>query len=149
MPKFPLAPGHKGVLLIPLYIVAGELTISRWGSTLTGITTGTVAFLFGQGRFGIFEIFKYITAGLAVDFGLPIIKKASPRPSVFIYSILGLIVAIARFSTVVLVAYLIGAPAGFYAVLAPFGVIHCIFGILSGFISFYLLRSIDILKNFT
>src|SRR5690606_25823087 len=50
LPGLPFAPGHKGVLLIPLYIVAGFMTRSRWGATLTGITMGTVAFLLGDGR---------------------------------------------------------------------------------------------------
>src|SRR5207237_590506 len=58
LPGIPFAPGHKTVLLIPLYILAGALTETRWGATLTGATMGTIAFLMGDGRYGVFEILK-------------------------------------------------------------------------------------------
>ena len=48
-PSIPFAPGHKLVLLTPLYIVASLLTRTRFGATLTGLAMGTVAFLLGDG----------------------------------------------------------------------------------------------------
>ncbi|MDF1702277.1 MAG: hypothetical protein P1V36_14080, partial [Planctomycetota bacterium] len=40
LPSIPFAPGHKGVLLLPLYVVASRLTTTRLGGTLTGLTMG-------------------------------------------------------------------------------------------------------------
>src|SRR5207247_304713 len=45
LPSIPFAPGHKLVLLTPLYIIASLKTRSRLGGTLTGLTMGSVAFL--------------------------------------------------------------------------------------------------------
>ena len=56
LPSIPFAPGHKLVLLTPLYVVASLKTRTRIGATLTGLVMGTVAFLLGDGRYGIFEI---------------------------------------------------------------------------------------------
>jgi len=142
MPKIPVLPGHKGLVIIPLYILGAELTNSPFGATYLGITTGIIAFLFGEGRFGIFEIFKYVTAGMAADALLPFLKKISRNPNVIHYTILGIVVAVARFSTIVIVALIIGAPAGFFALLAPIGVVHVIFGGMSGPVSFLLIKAI-------
>lgn len=146
MPGLPIAPGHKGVILIPLYVLASELTYSRWGSTKTGVVIGLAAFLMGDGKFGVFELFKYITPGLVVDLAMPVIHRASARPGVWTYAILGVAVAVARFSTIVLVALFVDAPRTFYALLAPIGVAHCVFGFVSGFVTFHLMRSTEKLK---
>jgi len=45
----PFASGHKGVLLIPLYILASRLTYSRWGGTAAGAIMGVIGFLQGDG----------------------------------------------------------------------------------------------------
>ena len=51
LPGIPFMPGYKGVILIPLYLVAARVTRTRFGATLTGLTMGTVAFLLGDGRY--------------------------------------------------------------------------------------------------
>src|SRR6185503_14156464 len=60
LPSIPFAPGHKLVLLTPLYIMASLKTRSKFGATLTGLTMGSVAFLLGDGKYGIFEIVKHV-----------------------------------------------------------------------------------------
>ena len=47
---------------------------------------------------------------------------------------------------VVLVALFVKAPPAFYALLLPIGVANASFGFVSGFVTFYLLRSIEQLK---
>lgn len=139
-PGLPVAPGHKGLILIPLTVLAGKLTHSPWGATLTGVTMGTVAFLMGEGRFGIFEVAKYITPGILVDL---VLRAGGGRPARPLgYCLLGLGVAIARFSTIVAVALFMSAPAALYALLVPIGIAHAVFGFLSGFVTYGLIKAL-------
>src|SRR4029079_17662156 len=77
LPSIPFAPGHKLVVLTPLYIVASLLTRSRGGATLNGLVMGTVAFLLGDGRYGIFEILKHVTPGIVCDLLVPLVASPS------------------------------------------------------------------------
>lgn len=140
-PGLPVAPGHKGVVLIPLYVAAGVLTRSPWGATQAGAVMGITAFLTGDGRFGIFEIPKFLAPGLVVDALLP---RLGPAGGVgrFGYGALGLLAALSRFSTIVAVALFVGAPAGFFALLVPVGIAHAVFGALSGLVTPSLVRAL-------
>lgn len=138
LPGLPFAPGHKGVLLIPLYFVAARLTRSRFGATWTGLTMGTVAFLLGDGRYGVFEIAKHVAPGLLVDLLVPLI----PARRALAWSALGLIAALGRFATVTLIALAVQPPAIVYAVLIPGLLVHAIFGALSGLVTAPLVRAL-------
>lgn len=146
LPGIPFAPGHKIVVLVPLYILAAELTHSRFGSTITGTSVGILSFLFGDGRFGVFEIFKHITPGLLVDAAVPLLRRWSARPSLIAYIILGALCALARITTILIVTLLIEAPAMFYALLVPMMLSQTVFGGISGFVTFYLMSSLGRLK---
>jgi hypothetical protein len=135
LPGLPFAPGHKGVLLIPLYIAAGLMTRSRAGSTMTGLTMGTVAFLLGDGRYGIFEIAKHVAPGVLVDALLPLMRVGRVRRGVVAWAIFGLVVALGRFATITAIALAVQAPALVYAVLVPGLLIHAVFGVLSGIVT--------------
>src|SRR5262245_38727256 len=142
LPGIPFAPGHKLILLIPLYILAGALTQSRWGATFAGTSIGIISFLFGEGRFGVFEILKHIAPGPVVDALLPwLLRGRSPARWKFV--MLGALCAAARITTIVAVTFLIDAPAVFYALVAPMFISQTAFGAASGFITFYLLKSLD------
>lgn len=140
LPGLPFAPGHKGVLLIPLYFVAASMTRSRLGATWTGLTMGTVAFLLGDGRYGVFEIAKHVTPGLLVDLLFPLIRA---RRGALAWSVVGLVAALGRFATITLIALAVQPPAIVYAVLIPGLVVHAIFGALSGLVTAPLLRALD------
>lgn len=146
LPGLPFAPGHKGVLLIPLYIVAGLMTKSRAGSTWTGLTMGTVAFLLGDGRYGVFEIIKHVAPGVLVDLLLPVMLLGdgarARRRGVIAWAIFGFVVAMGRFATVTAIAFVVQAPALVYAVLVPGLVVHTIFGVLSGVVTAPLVRAV-------
>ena len=135
LPGLPFAPGHKGVLLIPLYIAAGLMTRSRAGSTMTGLTMGTAAFLLGDGRYGIFEIAKHVAPGVLVDALLPLMRVGRVRRGVVAWALFGLVVALGRFATITAIALAVQAPALVYAVLVPGLVIHAVFGVLSGIVT--------------
>ncbi len=139
LPGLPFAPGHKGVILIPLYIVAGRLTKSRAGATLTGLTMGSCAFLLGDGRYGIFEIFKHVAPGVVVDLGMPIMRG---RRAIWAWSLFGLVIALGRFATIACIALAVQAPAVVYAFLLPGLAIHATFGVLSGIVTAPLIRAL-------
>src|SRR5262245_31421671 len=143
LPGIPFAPGYKLVVLIPLYILAGRLTYSRFGATTTGTTIGIVSFLFGDGRFGIFEIFKHIAPGLVVDGIMPAFKNRSVPPSRLLLALVGALCAAARIATILVVTCLIDPPAVFYALFLPMFISQTVFGFISGWITFYLLKSLS------
>ncbi len=142
LPGLPFAPGHKGVILIPLYVVAGHMTRSRAGSTITGLTMGTVAFLLGDGRYGVFEIVKHVAPGVIVDLLMPLMRAGKGRTSMFAWSAFGLIIALGRFATITAIALTVQAPALVYALLLPGLTIHAIFGVLSGVVTAPLIRAL-------
>jgi hypothetical protein len=143
LPGIPFAPGYKLVVLIPLYILASQLTHSRFGATATGTTIGIVYFLFGDGRFGIFEIFMHIPPRLVVDGIMPDLKGRILVPSRFLLALIGALCAAARIATILVVTCLIDPPAVFYALFVPMFISQTIFGFMSGWITFYLLKPLS------
>jgi len=146
LPGVPFAPGHKGVLTLPLYIVAHELTSYRTGATRLGVVIGLTSFLTGEGKFGLFEIFRHITPGLFVDIVMPLARLGGREPGPAVYALVGLGAAVTRLSTLLLVSYFVTAPKVFYAFLVPTLVSNTIFGSLSGFLTFHLMKSIQKLR---
>lgn len=143
LPSIPFAPGHKLVLLTPLYIAASRMTKSRFGATLTGATMGTVAFLLGDGKYGIFEILKHIAPGLVADLFVPILCRRDKRPGGLVWSLFGGLIAVARFATIFAVVFLVQAPAVAWAILIPGLTVHVTFGIASGYVTYHIVRAID------
>jgi hypothetical protein len=139
LPGLPFAPGHKVLLLFPLYVLASRLTYSRWGATAAGSIMGVIAFLQGDGRFGILEILKHITPGLVIDIGEPLARRLPGWA--FGYCLLGLAAAVARLSTDFVVVVLLGARAEVYLFPAAVLVPNLIAGLLSGFVTTYVLRA--------
>lgn len=138
-PGFPIAPGHKGIVLIPLYVLAAARTSTRWGATQFGTLMGVTSFLAGMGKFGPFDILRHVTPGLFVDLTLPLLHLNGRRPGALGYGLLGAGAAITRFSTLVAIALLVEVPPGFYAILAPTAIAHVTFGFLSGAVTSKLL----------
>ena len=139
LPGLPFAPGHKAILLFPLYVLASSLTHSRWGGTAAGSIMGVIGFLQGDGRFGVLEIFKHIAPGLVIDLGRPVVRRLPTWA--FGYCLLGLAAALGRVSTELVLVLLLGARAEVYlfpvAVLIP----NLLAGFLSGFVTIFVLRA--------
>ncbi len=147
LPSIPFAPGHKLVLLTPLYIVARLLTRSRFGATLTGLTMGTVAFLMGDGKYGIFEIAKHVVPGIICDLCVPFLTRDRRMPGALGWSIFGVVIAAGRFATILLIVVLVQAPKIAYAMLVPGMLVHCTFGALSGWASYHIVRAVARLRE--
>jgi hypothetical protein len=147
LPSIPFAPGHKLVLLTPLYIVASLLTATRFGGTLTGLTMGTVAFLLGDGKYGIFEILKHVTPGVICDLCVPLMVRGDRMPGGFGWSVFGTVVAAGRVTTILAIVFLVQAPKVAYAMLLPAFAVHCTFGAASGYISYHVVRGVARLRQ--
>jgi hypothetical protein len=140
LPSIPFAPGHKLVLLTPLYIVASLKTRSRFGATLTGLTMGFVSFLLGDGRYGIFEILKHVTPGLMCDLLVPLMVRGRV-PGRAAWTALGAVLGCGRFATIFVVTLTVQAPKIAFAMLVPGMLVHTTFGALSGLVSGQLVRA--------
>lgn len=134
-------------MLTPLYIVASVLSYSRFGATLTGLTMGTVAFLMGDGRYGIFEILKHVTPGLICDLLVPLLLRGGRRPGPLLWSIVGGLIGAGRFATIFGIALTVQAPAVAFAMLIPGFTIHTTFGALSGYVSYHLVKAVERLRK--
>jgi hypothetical protein len=139
LPGVPFASGHKVLLLFPLYVLAARLTHSRWGGTVAGSIIGVIAFLQGDGRFGLLEILKHVAPGLVIDLADPFVSRL-PAWSLG-YSILGLAAAVARTTTEFAVVFLLGSRAEVYIFPAARLVPNLLAGFLSGFVTIFVLRA--------
>ncbi len=135
----PFAPGHKVLFLFPLYVLAARLTHSRWGGTVAGSIMGVIAFLQGDGRFGVLEILKHVTPGLVIDLADPFVRRL-PAWALG-YSILGLAAAVARTTTEFAVVFLLGSRAEVYIFPAARLIPNLLAGFLSGFVTMFVLRA--------
>jgi hypothetical protein len=146
LPSVPFAPGHKLVVLTPLYIVASLLTRSRFGATWTGLVMGTVAFLLGDGRYGIFEILKHVTPGLVCDLTVPLLVRGGRTPGPIVWSLEGALIGAGRFATIFTITLAVQPPSVAWAILLPGAAVHTTFGALSGYVSYHLVRAIARLR---
>ncbi|MGQ0504840.1 MAG: hypothetical protein ACT4TC_05930 [Myxococcaceae bacterium] len=144
LPSIPFAPGHKLVLLTPLYIVAALKTRTRLGGSLTGLTMGTVAFLMGDGKYGIFELVKHVAPGVICDLFLPLFGDKLGAVG---WSLFGGFIALGRFATLFVVTLLLQAPGVAYALLLPGLTVHVTFGVLSGYVTHHLVRAMQALPG--
>src|SRR5262245_532254 len=139
LPGLPFAPGHKALLLFPLYVLASSLTHSRWGGTAAGSIMGVIGFLQGDGRFGFLEVLKHLAPGLVIDLLGPLVRRL-PFWTLG-YCFLGLAAAIARVSTELVLVLLLGARAEVYLFPAAILVPNLLAGFLSGFVTIFVLRA--------
>ena len=151
LPGIAIASGHKTLLLIPLYILASRLTYSRWGGTVAGSIMGVMGLMMGDGRTGVFEVFKHVVPGFVVDPLNPLITRLPHWKT--IYCVLGFVVAMFRTSTELALVLLPAVSTGNLwetPELQAFPVAKLIpnlfFGTLSGLVTYFLLtkfRPID------
>jgi hypothetical protein len=141
LPNIPFAPGYKTIVLTPLYIVARLRTRTRFGATVTGLTMGIVAFLAGDGRYGPFEILKHTTPGIVCDLAVPAMVRGGRMPGPVAWSLLGALIGAARYATIFGVMLLVQPPRLAWALLVPGLALHTTFGVLSGWVSWQLVRA--------
>jgi hypothetical protein len=141
LPNIPFAPGYKTVVLTPLYVVARLRTRSRFGATIAGLTMGLVAFLGGDGRYGPFEILKHTAPGVVCDLAVPWMVRGGRTPGPVAWSLLGGLIGAARYTTIFGVMLLVQPPRLAWALLAPGLALHTTFGVMSGWVSWQLVKA--------
>jgi hypothetical protein len=147
LPGINFAPGWKTVILTPLYIITPLLTRTRFGATAAGTVMGVVAFLLGDGKYGPLEICKHIAPGLAADAIVPLVTRKGMMPGPIAWSLIGGVIAIGRFATILAVTAIAAAPKVAWAILIPGLVVHLTFGVLSGYVSYHLVKAIGKLRE--
>jgi hypothetical protein len=139
LPGLPFAPGHKALILFPLYVLASRLTYSRWGGTAAGSIMGVIGFLQGDGRFGVLEILKHLAPGFVIDLAEPLVRRL-PGWALG-YCFLGIAAAAGRITTELVLVLLLGARAEVYLFPAAVLVPNLLAGLLSGFVTIFVLRA--------
>jgi len=134
-PGLPLAPGHKNVLIVPLFILARQMTHKPWAATSIGFISGTANFMAGFGKYGPFGILQFMVPGIVVD--LLMIPFGQSR-SIWVYGFVGILVGASRVTAELTLAALLDMPIEFYVVYLPFLASQCIFGMLSAPVTKYL-----------
>lgn len=140
LPGLPFAPGHKALLLFPLYVLASRLTHSRWGGTAAGSIMGVIALLQGDGRFGVLDILRHVAPGLVIDLAGPLVRRL-PAWALG-YCFLGLAAAAGRITTELVLVLLLGARAEVYLFPAAVLIPNLLAGFLSGFVTIFVLRAL-------
>lgn len=143
LPSIPFAPGHKLVLLTPLYVMASLLTKGRWGATFTGLSMGIVSFLLGDGRYGVFEILKHVVPGVLCDLWVPLLVASGRRPGKLAWALVCGVIAAGRYAAIVAVTLLAQPPAVALAFLVPGLSVHVGFGLAAGLVVPALIRAFD------
>jgi len=141
LPGLPYAPGHKLIILLPLYVLAATRTKGRFGATAVGLAIGTVSFLLGDGRYGIFELLKHLAPGVVCDLALPLYRDK--EHGILFWSAFGAVTAVCRFASEFVVIALAQPPAVAYAILVPGLSSNLFFGTLSGYLTRHVLVAAD------
>ena len=141
LPGLPIAPGHKNVVIIPLFLLAARLTSMRFGGLWTGLTVGIVSVLSGYGKYGVLEIAHFAVPGLMADLLLPLVRPQSPRWwRVAQFGLIGAAMGAGRFAANFSVILLAGAPDLAFVLYLPMFVSQVSFGAISAFVSLGLLE---------
>jgi hypothetical protein len=104
---------------------------------------GTVAFLMGDGKYGIFEIVKHLVPGLISDLSLPALLRKGRRPGPIFWTFFGGAIAVGRFAAIFTIILVVQAPAIAFAILLPGLTVHVVFGLLSGYVTWHLVEAVD------
>ena len=120
------------VLVASLFPVTGALV---------QIALGLVAFLAGDGRYGPFEILKHTAPGVVCDLTVPAMVRGGRTPGPVAWSLLGGLIGAARYGTIFGVMLIVQPPRLAWALLAPGLALHTTFGVLSGVVTWQLVRA--------
>jgi hypothetical protein len=142
LPGVAFASGHKSLIMVPLYILAAQLTYTRFGATTAGAIMGLLGYLNGDGRYGVLEVFKHVIPGLVIDLLWPLFRRLPLKHrtiAILAYSFLGTIAALCRLSTEIALALLLGARWEVYFAFTWRVLTSLTAGALSGAVTYVLL----------
>jgi hypothetical protein len=140
--RIPLhVPGHTGIVVVALFVVAAGLIDRRGAATLVGLIAGLLAAAFGLGAVPFVTWFKYVAMGLTVDVGLLLIPGLLGRRAALV--VVGAFANLAKLSVAVVIGLLLELPLGFlFWGLGYAATTHVVFGALGGLLGFYVVREL-------
>ncbi len=141
--KMPIhVPGHSGVIWMALYVVGRGLIRKPGAGLMIGIVSGILATAFNPGSMGLLVGVKYLAPGIVLDAVAIASRERLDDPVVGV--IAGVLGNLAKLSAGVIVAVLLGLPAGFIVVgLAYSAVTHVVFGAIGGWLGSVVLSRLD------
>lgn len=141
-PGLPLAPGHKSVLLFPVFIYGISNSEKRFSGVQIGSISGILHFSMGFGKFGPLGIIEFSIVGLVIDLMLRLPFK---KTNLFYLMLIGGTCGIVRITIEILLAYTLlpnsELSIAFILVYLPYIISQVSFGIASGFVSRALLKT--------
>jgi hypothetical protein len=127
-PGLPIAPGHKNILIVPLFIVGSQSTKGNWSGARIGFFSGVIHFMSGFGKYGPLGILQFILLGAIIDILLFVFRNPSSN---IIFGLIGFIAGLFRVISEIIIAWILNVPLEFYFFYLPFIASHCLFGALS------------------
>lgn len=137
-PGLPLAPGHKNILVIPVFIYGISKSEKKLAGLQIGSISGVLHFSMGFGKFGPLGIFEFGILGLIIDLLLRLPVK---RTNLAFLMLIGAFGGLTRIMTEILLAYILGMSGAFYLIYLPYIISQISFGIASAFISRAILKT--------
>ena len=139
-PGLPIAPGHKNVLIIPFFILAGRMSNKMFPATSIGLISGLVHMMAGFGKYGPLGPLQFMVPGILIDVLNRVFKNSN---SILIFGLMGLIAGAGRVAAELALAAMVGMPPEFYLVYSPFIFMQCLFGLLSAPVTKYLYNNLQ------
>lgn len=132
--KMPIhVPGHSGVIWMALYVIGRGLIRRPGAGTMIGLVSGILATFLNPGSSGLFTGVKYPAPGMVLDVVALLSREHLDQPLVGL--IAGVLGNLAKLSAALVVALLLGLPAGFIAVgLGYSAMTHVVFGAIGGWL---------------
>lgn len=143
-PGLPIAPGHKNILAIPVFIYGVDKSEKSFGGMQIGLISGILHFSMGFGKYGALSILEFVVVGAVIDLMLMIPIK---RTNLIFLMIIGALAGTAKVSFEILMIYLfLPKDSDITTVLLIISLLPLIisqisFGIASGFISKAILKN--------
>ncbi|MBL4705762.1 MAG: hypothetical protein JKY54_14650 [Flavobacteriales bacterium] len=131
-PGFPLAPGHKNILLVPVFIQAIHGSNQRFTGAKIGFISGILHFASGFGKYGPLGILQFLLLGSVIG---AMMKLMGKNPGTFKLSLVGATAGLTRISSEIILSFALGMPKAFYLLYLPYFISQILFGAGSCFIS--------------
>ena len=142
-PGLPLAPGHKNILAIPVFIYGISKSEKPLAGLQIGLISGILHFSMGFGKYGPMSIFEFAIVGGLIDL---LLKLPIKRTNLIFLMFIGAVAGAARIVIEICMVYFLlpkeaGVSNAFLILYLPYIISQIAFGMASGFISRAILKN--------
>jgi hypothetical protein len=147
--RLPLhVPGHSGLIIVCLFVVARGIVDKNGAGTIMGLVAGFLATVFGFGHDGLLEWTKYASMGVALD--ATTVLVGGNLTSLGVGLVVGALANLAKLGSMIVVGVILGLPLTFLALgLGIAAASHAVFGALGGMLAAVLLRQLRRIPYFS